>query len=76
MRFALAAPAPLIVGASWTPLTSCEPGALMYEWSVSDDESATTERFLATVSPTRVVVYGSPTDRAREALDGYESKRA
>jgi hypothetical protein len=48
----------------------------MYEWSVSDDESATTERFLATVSPTRVVVYGSPTDRAREALDGYESKRA
>jgi len=74
--------------------TQNEPGALMYEWSISDDESTIhsydryadsdavlehlstfgekfAERFLAAVDPTRVVVYGSPTDQAREALDGF-----
>lgn len=74
--------------------TQNEPGALIYEWSISDDESAIhsydryadseavlehlssfgerfAERLLAAVDPTRFVVYGSPTDGAREALDGF-----
>ena len=29
------------------------------------------ERFLAAVDPTRFVVYGAPTERAREALDAF-----
>jgi quinol monooxygenase YgiN len=74
--------------------TRSEPGALIYEWSISDDESVVhsndryadseavlehlsafgekfAERLLAAGDPTRFVVYGSPTDRAREALDGF-----
>jgi quinol monooxygenase YgiN len=69
--------------------TQNEPGALMYEGSISDDETAIhsndryadsdavlehlstfgerfAERFLAALNPTRIVVYGRPTDRARE----------
>ena len=71
-----------------------EPGALMYEWSISEDETVIHsseryadsqavqehlsafgekfgERLLAAVDPTRFVVYGSPTDQAREALDTF-----
>jgi len=74
--------------------TQNEPGALMYEWSISDDESTIHsydryadsdavlehlstfgekfgERLLGAVDPTRWVVYGGPTDRAREVLDGF-----
>jgi quinol monooxygenase YgiN len=74
--------------------TQNEPGALIYEWSISDDESVICsyeryadseavlahlstfgekfgERLLAAVDPTRWVVYGGPTDRAREVLDGF-----
>jgi quinol monooxygenase YgiN len=74
--------------------TENEPGALIYEWSISDEESVIhsyeryadseavlehlstfgqkfAERLLAAVDPTRFVVYGSPTDRAREALDTF-----
>jgi quinol monooxygenase YgiN len=74
--------------------TRNEPGALMYEWSISEEEDVIhsydryadsdavlehlsnfgenfAERLLAAVDPTRFVVYGSPTDRAREALDAF-----
>jgi quinol monooxygenase YgiN len=74
--------------------TRSEPGALIYEWSMNDDESVIcsheryadseavlahlstfgetfAERLLAAVDPTRFVVYGSPTHRAKEALDGF-----
>jgi len=74
--------------------TQTEPGALNYEWSISEDESVVHsyeryadsgavlahlstfgERFaeglLAAVDPTRIVVYGDPTDHAREALDAF-----
>ena len=73
--------------------TQAEPGALVYEWSLSDDEnmaqvseryadSAATlthlarfrdafgQRFLAAVEPTRVVVYGTPSEEVKEALAG------
>jgi quinol monooxygenase YgiN len=73
--------------------TRGEPGTLVYEWSISDDEgtvhiheryadSAATlahmatfgerfaPRFLAAVEPTRWVVYGTPSDEVRQALDG------
>ena len=74
--------------------TQKEPGALIYEWSISDDDRMVhsydryanseavlahlstfgekfAERFLAAVEPTRFVVYGDPTDQAREALDAF-----
>lgn len=74
--------------------TRNEPGALTYEWSISDDESVIhsheryadseavlahltafgerfAERLLPAVDPTRFVVYGTPTDRATEALDAF-----
>ena len=74
-----------------------EPGALNYQWSISDDESmihsyeryadsdavlahlsifgATfAKRLLAAVEPTRFVVYGDPTDQARDALDGFGAR--
>jgi quinol monooxygenase YgiN len=74
--------------------TRNEPGALMYEWSISDEESVIhsndryadseaalehlsrfgekfADRLLAAADPTRFVVYGNPTDRAREALDSF-----
>ena len=74
--------------------TQNEPGALVYEWSIGDEETAIhsyeryadseavlthlsafgekfAERLLAAVDPTRFVVYGAPTDRAREALDAF-----
>jgi quinol monooxygenase YgiN len=70
-----------------------EPGALNYEWAISDDrqvchvyeryqDSATTiihlesfranfaARFTEVVKPTRVVVYGTPSDQVKEALAG------
>lgn len=69
-----------------------EPGALIYEWSVSDDgsrvhiyeryaDSAATmthlatfgakfaERFMSMAKPTKLVVYGTPNDTVRKALD-------
>ena len=74
--------------------TQNEAGALIYEWSINDEESVIhsydryadseavlehlstfgerfAERLLAAADPTGFVVYGSPTDRAREALDDF-----
>ena len=74
--------------------TRNEPGALVYEWALSDDETVLhsydryadseavlahlstfgetfAERLLAAADPTRFVVYGTPTDAAREALDTF-----
>jgi len=71
--------------------TQSEPGALIYEWSISDDrgiahaneryaDSAAllahlatfgekfAQRLLGAVDVTRFVVYGTPSDEAREAL--------
>ena len=71
--------------------TEGEPGAVIYEWSVSDDGGTVhiherftdspavvthlatfgaqfAARFLGAVDPTRLVVYGSPSDDAKEAL--------
>jgi quinol monooxygenase YgiN len=68
-----------------------EPGALAYQWSLSDDSrtahiyeryadtTATlahiaafretfAQQFLAAVEPTRVVVYGTPSQAVKEAL--------
>ena len=68
-----------------------EPGALVYEWSLSDDKSVAhveeryadstatlshlakfresfLPRFLAAVEPRRLVVYGTPSDKVKEAL--------
>ena len=70
-----------------------EPGALIYEWSLSEDEqhchiyerykdSAAVvthlknfnehfaERFLSSLEPARLRVYGNPSDEAKEALSG------
>jgi quinol monooxygenase YgiN len=69
-----------------------EPGALAYEWSLSDDETVAhvderyadstatlshlakfretfLERFLAAVEPQRLVVYGTPSEKVKEALE-------
>jgi quinol monooxygenase YgiN len=73
--------------------TKNEPGAMNYEWSISDDDGTVhlyeryadsgavlthlagfgekfAQRFLADLDPTRVVVYGAPSDEARKALSG------
>jgi quinol monooxygenase YgiN len=74
--------------------TRAEPGALVYEWSISDDgsvihlyeryaDSAATlthlaafgekfaQRFLAGVEPTRLVVYGAPSEDVAEGLSAF-----
>src|SRR5262249_25653908 len=74
--------------------TQAEPGTLVYEWSITDDDgvihvferyadSAATlthlaafgekfaQRFLTSVSPTRLVVYGAPSDQVKEGLSPF-----
>ena len=75
---------------------SDEPGALCYEWFVSDDKkichiyeryadsaavmkhlgnfgSKFAERFLDALAPTRLTVYGNPSEEARGALAGLNA---
>jgi quinol monooxygenase YgiN len=74
--------------------TQAEPGALIYEWSISDeasvihlyerfaDSAATLThlaafgekfalQFLAAVDPTRLVVYGTPSDEVKGGLSAF-----
>ena len=73
-----------------------EPGALAYEWFVTDDKKAChiyeryadsaavmthlgnfgstfAERFLDALQPTRLMVYGDPSEEARKALAGLNA---
>lgn len=79
--------------AELTDSAKAEPGTLVYEWALSDDDtmaninepyadSAATlahlamfrdtfaQRFLAAVEPARIVVYGTPSEQVKEALEG------